>query len=674
MKQKKILAVFVGLCMVLSMSLTAYAGFSMKTSEEPAEGEAITEDAEGMEIPAGESAEGESAEGESADGESADGESAGESAGDSGGGMPDTSMGGNATSRPPDNSTRAVDILGSRAAIYFEYSEDGYTISQNVTDAYVMEGGEIEVPVIGADNLISGLYLECATIDWDDENSVGNSGIVFNDLTDTETTFTIGGEEALYEAPNGESYNSVIVMNMDEEEEYDTSATETAPGCAIAFNGKALMLNNVYVESNGVGRPSIHIPASTRDKNVSQYSDLLCVDSYVVNHSTRALLLMGGDVWFLNSTAITDSWGALSYDNTSTTMYVVNSKSENTGSGYAIYDAAGCTVFLYGSTAISGGTGITVCRDATLTVASLEDADAVATDPYIGTADLMEPAATADGRSIVVGYVYPIKIHADMSGPDSVASAYLKDAYISSELSDVVLSDGSEFVPSETAGGSTGSDAMNALVNDYQSGEIVEIACHNGKVVFDNCELHSRTGVLVHSFFTYDSMASGIYPVDGAEYAGDEVVVKNMAAEGDILHEDYMRKMDVSLENAQLTGVVTGTTLTGWNNYWKDQIEQINGDEDDALLVIHDEVYESLWGVRMSVDADSTWKVTGNCQLYSFTMEDGAVVEPADGQTMTIYVDCIMDNALDSYDISAGTQIDAFEPGVEYSGVVIQID
>ena len=609
------------------------------------------------------------------DGESSDGESAdGESAGDSGGGMPDTSLGGNATSRPPDNSTRAVDILGTRAALYFDYSEeDGWTVQNNVTPAYTVEGIEADVP--GTDGVqLSGVLIECAAIDWDDEISAGNSGIVINARTDEDTTFAIGGADDNYEAPDGEKYNSVIVMSLDENEEYDTSAVETAAGCGIAFNGKSLLLNNVYVESNGTGRPSIHIPASTRDKNVSQMSDIICVDSTIVNHSTRAMLLMGGDVWFLNSKATTDSWGALSYDNTEAAMYVVNSISENTSSGYSIYDAAGCTVYVYGSRIVAPGTGITVCRNASLTVANLEDADETATAPYNGEADLMVPAATADGKSIIVGYEYPIKIHADMSGPDSVASAYIKDAYLSSAAEDLVLSDGTVAEPSSSTGGSVGSDAMNALVNEFQSGMIVEIACHNGQVVLDNCELNTRTGVIAHSFFAYDSMASGIYPVDGAEYAGDAVILKNMSAQGDILHDDYMRKMIVGLENAELTGKVYGNTLTGWNNYWKDQIEAINGDEDDAKLVIHDEEYTTLWGVRMSVDAESVWNVTGTSQLYSLTVEDGAVIAPAEGKTMTIYVDCTMDNALESYDISAGTQIDAFEPGVEYSGVVIVIE
>ena len=644
MKNNKFFALLIASGLVIAMSATTFAG-SMPADMPAAEENADSQGAEG-----------------------------GESAGGAASGTPDTSMGGSATSRPPDNSTKAIDILGTRAAVYIEYGEDGYTVTNNASDSYKVELGEMDAPVIGSANAIKDLYIECSAIDWDAENEVGNSGLVINSLTDEETTFILGGEEDVYDAPNGEKYNSVVIMNMVDDEEYDEDATETAAGCGIAYNGKSLLINNAYVESNGTGRPSIHIPSSTRDSNVTQYSDLIVEDSYVINHSTRALLLMGGDVWFLNSTAITDSWGALSYDNTSTTMYVVNSIAEQTGTGYSIYDAAGCTTYVYGSSIMSGGTGITVCRDATLTVANLSEADEAATAPYTGTADLLSPAVTADGKTIIAAYAYPIKIHADMSGADSVAAAYISDAYLSSCAEDIALTS-KEFVAASANTASSGSDAMNALVSDYEEGEIVEIACHNGQVTFDNCELNSRKGVLVQSFFAYDSMASGIYPVDGAEYAGDAVTFKNMSATGDILHEDYMRKMDVTLENAELTGKVMGTTLTGWNNYWKEQIESINGDENDALLVIHDEVYETLWGVRMSVDADSTWNVAeGTSQLYSFTMEDGATVQPADGKSMTIYVDCTMDNSLESYDTAAGTQIDAFEPGVEYSGVVIVVE
>ena len=597
--------------------------------------------------------------------------------------MPDTSMGGSATSRPPDNSTKAVDILGTRAALYYEYGEDGYTVSQNVTDAYTVAGLDgIAAPASGEPYSLGGVYIDCAAENWDEEEAVGNSGIVINQLTDEDTPFYFGGAEDVYDAPDGERYNSVIVMKVDDNEETASGATETAPGVGIAFNGSQIEMRNVYVESNGSGRPSVHIPSTTRDANTTQLGDLICVDSKFVNHSTRAMLLMGGDVWFLNSVVHTNSWGGLSYDNTSTTMYVVNSDVENIGAGgYAIYDAAGCTAYVYGSSVLGGNVGITVCRNATLTVDSLENADETATAPYDGEAELLVPAATGDGRTRIVSYDYPIKMHADMSGADSQATAYFNNAYLSTMEEDLVFADGTTY-----ADWATEKTGVSKLISDYEAGSIVEISCHNGKAVFDNCELVSRTGVLVHSHFSYDSMASGIYPQDGVEYVGDEVVIRNMSAEGDILHEDYMRKMVLSLENAELTGAVVGTTLAAWNNYWTDAVAALPSDELssgsdemsdlEATLKqrIYNDTYETLWGVRMSMDAGSVWTVTGDSNLYSFTMADGAAVRAPEGKSLAIYVGCGMSNDAESYDISTGTRIDAFEPGVEYTGVVIAVE
>ncbi len=607
----------------------------------------------------------------------------------------DTSMGGSATSRPPDNSTKAVDILGTRAAIYIEYGEDGYAVSQNVTDDYEVQlQGDIETPSAGQPYTLGGVYIYCGAEAWDEEEEVGNSGIVINQLTDEDTPVVFGGEEDYYEAPDGQEYNSVIVMEVGEDEELAADATETAPGVGIAYNGSAIEMKNVYVESNGTGRPSVHMPSTSRDANATQLADLICVDSTFINHSTRALLLMGGDVWFLNSTVLTNSWGGLSYDNTSTTMYVVNSDVENIGTGgYAIYDAAGCTAFVYGSRVAAGNTGITVCRNAVLTVDSLDAADETATAPYDGEADLTVPSAT-EGRTEIVAYDYPVKMHADMAGADSQAVAYINNAYISSMTEDILFADGTDYADQIEAGNDGGDvtellktsyTGVSGLISEYQSGALVFISSHSGKVVFDNCELASRTGVLVHSMFSYDSMASGIYPVDGAEYVGDEVVISNMSAEGDILHEDYMRKMTVSLENAELTGAVVGTTLAAWNAYWEDAVAALPEDEleeatDDMTAleatlakVIYNDAYETLWGVRMSVDADSVWTVTGDSNLYSFVMEDGAAVQAADGAELTIYVDCAMSNDELAYDTSTGTRIDAFEPGVEYTGVVILV-
>ena len=82
-------------------------------------------------------------------------------------GTPDTSQGGRATSSPPDNSTKAVNLLGTRAAVYVEYGEDGgYTISQNVTDSYEVTLPEFAAPVAGETYTLSGVSILCKAEDW----------------------------------------------------------------------------------------------------------------------------------------------------------------------------------------------------------------------------------------------------------------------------------------------------------------------------------------------------------------------------------------------------------------------------------------------------------------------------------------------------------------------------
>ena len=589
--------------------------------------------------------------------------------------LPDTSQGGKATSRPPDNSTRAVDLLGTQAAVYIEYGEDGYTLTENITDAYEVQfQAALEAPVTGEEYVMDGVSLTGRRMDWNAETEVGNSGIVVNALTDETTTFRFGGSEDYYEAPNGESYNSILISTVDENEAGPDSAVETARGVGLAFNGKSITIQNAYMAADGTGRPTIHIPSKTRDKNATQLPDLIVEDSYISNATTRAMLLMGGDVWFLNSAGYTNAWGALSYDNTSTTMYVVNSDVQNIGSGgYAIYDAAGCTAFVYGSKVLGGNVGITVCRNAQLTVDDLDQASAEATAPYDGSGDLLTPAHT-DGRTVIVAHDQPIMMHADMSGPDSQAVAYLNNAYISTLDEDLVFADGTTYA--DRASPSTGT---SALVNEYHSGAAALIKSHNGKLVFDGCELHSRTGIAVHSLFAYDSMASGIYPQDGAEYVGDEVVFRNMTVDGDVLHEDYMRKMDLRLENAVLNGKVVSTTLAGWNAYWTEKVMALPAEEltdssgemadlETALQTfIYTDSYETVWGVRMSIDADSVWNVTGTSSLYSLTVADPACIQG----DVEIYVDCALSNEDLFYDWTTGTKIDALEAGKTYEGVVI---
>jgi hypothetical protein len=597
----------------------------------------------------------------------------------------DTSLGGRATEAPPDNSTKAVDILGTRAAIFFTYGEDGYTLEENPSAVYdVQTQGDVVVPQVGETYQLGGIYIYSGAEEWDEENSVGNSGIVVNGLTDEETPFVLGGQESYYEAPNGESYNTVIVLDVDENEDIATDATETAPGVGLAYNGSSIELNNVYIEATGTGRPCILMPSNMRDSNVTQLADLICVDSYLRDYSTRATVLMGNDVYFLKSTAITDSWGALSYDNTEATMYVVDSVVNSVGaSGYGVYDAAGCTAYFYGIRDVAGDTGVTICRNAVLYVGGLQDTPDEVAAVYDGTQDLLTPTATEDGTSILAGGYTAVMMHADMAGAESQAVAVISNSVLTTQVEDIVFAEGQSFADIDQGATYAARGAAAYLQWQDLAGATVLLKSHSGKLVFDNCELDSRTGVAVRTAFVYDAAASGIYPIDGTEYVGDEVDFQNMSVTGDVIHDDYMRKMLLNLENAQLTGKVVSGTCASWNAKYETidmdalaaaGIDLSETDEDTIRAgLVYSDTYETIWGVRMTLDAASTWTVTGDSNLYSITVADGATVQAPEGKTLAIYVDCAMSGDAVNYDKTTGTQIDAFQPGETYTGVVIEV-
>ncbi|NTV89061.1 MAG: hypothetical protein HGA22_01655 [Clostridiales bacterium] len=611
-----------------------------------------------------------------------------------GGDMPDTSQGGKARAAPPDNSTKAVNLLGERSAVYFEFTNGGYKLHDNSRTADGFEtANKLSVPVVGKEYTISGVNIRYDSIDYDTTNKVGNSGIVINSLKDAATPFTIGGDKDYYTV-GGKGYNSVIVTQAKDDEYQDAKATESAQGVGIAYNGPQLTLDNVYMESKGAGRPNVLIPSSMRDKNVTQAGKLIVKNSLIKNESTRALLLMGGDAYFYNNSFVTGKWGCLSFDNTASVMYAVNNDIlVDAVTGYGTYVAAGCKVKFYGVHAMSGDNAVRICRDGVFYSDTLQNA----TEESLSKLDASEKAgllsvkdsrvAAYEGRNMLAGGFAGMTVHADMAGPKTQAKAEIKNTIISTLPEDVVYSNGTSFKDTEAQ-----AFYYNRSVNDYFMYKLVHgadvlVTSHSADFSFDNVEMRSSTGTLVRTVYGYDAMASGIYPKDGKEYIGDEFSFSNMEAKGDIIHEDYMRKMNLSLNKTSLEGAVVSGTVTTWNNHWSDlsdpseELKKI-GVDTTGVVFDHDKVlsnlvsgegYDTIWGVRMNLDGASEWTVTGNSSLYSLELEPGAVIKAPEGKSLEVYAGVVPDSKDSFYDWTTGTKVEYLAAGVKYSGVVILV-
>jgi hypothetical protein len=241
-------------------------------------------------------------------------------------------------------------------------------------------------------------------------------------------------------------------------------------------------------------------------------------------------------------------------------------------------------------------------------------------------------------------------------------------------------------------------------VDDWRGSTLVSRSS-NPIMNLDNVDLISRTGVIFRSTIDWEgsNKKSQFSISNGTEASGIALNMNNMKVEGDIIHDDFFRKMNINLKNTRLTGRVFSGTKSSWNAKWSaDALQSGNAWKaakieitswakgapnhvftfDPAFIVdahaiskclSYDGEYHDIWGVRMNIDPESAWTVTGNSSLYSLTIANGATINAPKGCKMTVYKDCKMDNDAVSYDYAKGTIVNNIEPGVTYKGVVIVV-
>ena len=149
---------------------------------------------------------------------------------------------------------------------------------------------------------------------------------------------------------------------------------------------------------------------------------------------------------------------------------------------------------------------------------------------------------------------------------------------------------------------------MGAYIDDV-GGDVFLIRSTSADIQLKNVQMESYSGVLVHTVLNADSMGNFLAAGDGEQVEPVAVTMEDMDVAGDILHEDYQRRMTVDLEHTTLTGNLVSGTMESWNQQWADYGE-VN------------------WVVDDSFDADYG-EIQGEITL------DGAALEPEPGETYT---------------------------------------
>lgn len=536
--------------------------------------------------------------------------------------------------------------------------------------------------------------------DWDGSLAFGHFGAVLSGTDEKE--FVIGGKEDLYEV-DGQSYNSAFILNAEDKDEPNAlggsetrdykDAQEGAEGAGIYADMPNLLLDNVYISTVGYGRSALHLTADVQD-TVVRDSAIIATGSEGEDSSAPGIIMMyassrpvlieaSGNTYFYNSDLISSDWGVYSLDGCyGANIYIVDCYSENTVGGYSMY-ALGFndpnTCWFYGSYAASAQYGTILCAAGRTYTGALADAPEAALARLDGS-DLGD-TTLLNGWSYIGGYTNAVTMQADMSGAEIVgvfdAKHTIFDTLAVLDRNGEPMADTMDLYDYKN---DMGVGAAHYFLS-YIHGAAFGIRSENVDLILDDCQVFTSNNVAIQTVIGYDNMASNIKVPDGTEYYGVNVRVKDMDLNGDILHEDYQRKMILSLENADLCGAVVSGTHAAWEKNISDHIdaEWTSYDEElghtkeaifDALS--YNDAYETVWGVRMSIDADSAWTVTGDSSLYSLTVAEGAEIIAPAGRELEIYVDCQMKGTDTFYDHTTGTQVENLPAG-EYSGVVILV-
>jgi hypothetical protein len=540
-------------------------------------------------------------------------------------------------------------------------------------------------------SLASGVKLTC--------DVTGPTGINISN-----STFTLGGENGYYSVTkdnNGvpaaslakpgdkNTYNSVIILNdaaHNSEAAYAAGARELSLGVGVYNKGEKTLsrIKNSYIWTSGSVRSAVA---------VTNQSKVVVEDSYIESTGgktchkpvTRLLLstcrsniIMGGTAYYYNSNVHSFDWGALSTDTggpNSTYLYAYNVNTLNEGGGYSTYADSNCFVYIYGSELTSAEMGGFVAGPGELTIGSSWDATDEALK-YMEGKKLAEdkPSVITGKRNAIILHLVDSMSPGYADGTGRSATTVGKLNVSNSTLSTICDLDSARDYsedPNATAYGES------ACFINHHKGSVIALRSANGDISLKNVTIkaavNETTGkkVVVHSMLNYDARGA-VYPKDGAEFAGINLNLKDMKVNGDILHEDYQRKMMLNLEKTEIEGAIVSGTMANWNAIWKD-IKSANTTEIYNLLA-HDTTYKTIWGVRMSLDGNSRWTVTGNSSLYSLTIAKGASVQAPRGYKIAIYKDCKMDNDDMFYDYTTGTVVKDLEPGTTYTGVAIAVE
>lgn len=401
------------------------------------------------------------------------------------------------------------------------------------------------------------------------------------------------------DTPAGDSDTGGAAVNVDK------SATVYISDSELVVDGSARYVTAAYNDATLVVNDSSVISTGSNE-NTADVSEPFSNEALLISGNARANFSIGATkTYYFNSVCSAEGWAALSTDSATGNgldLYAYNTDGIAENGGYSTYADTNCRVWLYGSRLTAAELGVIISKSGQVHAYSSSAADSELLSYNEGEVVNLETS--------IVGGRNAVMIHApDMMGQGLYAADCgtftAEDTTIATSEDLVSTKDYYDY-----------SDAVGAYV-DYIMGDLFLIRSTSANIELKNVRMDSYSDVLVHTVLNSDSMGNFLASGDGDQVNPIAVSMTDMDVFGDILHEDYQRKMTVELQNTTLSGNIVSGTVDSWNEKWV-QYGEVNWVVDDS--------YDAIYGVSLTVGKDSLWNVTGSSTLTSLTVEDGGTI------------------------------------------------
>ena len=549
--------------------------------------------------------------------------------------------------------------------------QDGELIAGENAALVLAEGGTLTADEVG------GISIETT-----DPNAGGVAWTGEGDLL-------LGGEEDLIPVTTYFTYeempfNSSIILDLPEDFAW---GSDSASGFAIEAGGTGTMtVQNVYARTTGVNRYSVHLSKGNTVIRDSYFESLGCKGEYTFmpwftmqyGSSRNLVMTSQSNVYVYNSFCATDGFASWSTDMTRGSMFLYNADCVNYLGGYGTY-ADGCVVCVYGSCFDSAEFGAFDCNGGTLVFGSSEDAKA--SDEPVFLENLAGEELEEDTLSVIIGDRNAVVMHIVATGsagdPEHNGIVDTNTAF-GYNTQNRLYATNSVFSTVGATGTSAGKfPAPLAAYLDHMRGSVIEFRSSNADVRLENCELLSTNGILFQSVVNLDGSAIQILDdVPTEDILGICIESVGNYWTGDFSHEDYQRPMYLTLTDSTLTGAIRAPGVDEWLALWADYADIHYTADPETGIYVNDAdptdtgetfvgqdpnniilwatgitEYDAVRGVYLTMDPGSVWNVTGESNLRSLTMAEGAVI-----------------NGVVTVD---GTEVDVTDGGVSLEGDIV---